>query len=159
MWPSLPFTLQWPHTPMGKWEFLTLHWLLDRFKVYWKEKYSNKLSMKAREGWKYVLVDCTFRTQTVSEWVLQQIIFRSSCLLLSQQVNELGSWEDLFSRVLFVGISQLMHFICDWNCYDLHFAMLEKAKAFQSSKSCNFFWRLIFLTCLLNFSHFKTRAS
>ena len=31
------------------------------------EKYSNKLSMKAREGWKYVLVDSTSRIQTVLE--------------------------------------------------------------------------------------------
>ena len=38
--------------------------------------------MKAREGRKYVLIDSTLKIQTVSEWVFQQVIFRSSYLLL-----------------------------------------------------------------------------
>ena len=46
-----------------------------------KKKYSNKLSMKAREGWKYVLVDSPFSIQTVSEWVFQQVIFWNWFLL------------------------------------------------------------------------------
>ena len=43
------------------------------------QKYSNKLSMKAHVGWKYVVFDSIFRIQTVLEWVLQQVILRSSC--------------------------------------------------------------------------------
>ena len=44
-----------------------------------EKKYSNKLSMKAREGWKHVLVDSTSRVQTVLEWVFLQVILQSSC--------------------------------------------------------------------------------
>ena len=43
------------------------------------EKYSNKLSMKALEGWKYTLVDSTSRIQIVLEWVFLQVILRNSC--------------------------------------------------------------------------------
>ena len=47
--------------------------------------------MKTREGWKEILVDSSFTIQTVSEWVFQQAIIQSSCLLLSWNVNENGS--------------------------------------------------------------------
>ena len=42
------------------------------------KKCSNELRTKALVGWKYALIDSTFRIQTVSEWVFQPVIFRSS---------------------------------------------------------------------------------
>ena len=43
------------------------------------QKCSNELSTKALLGWKQVLVERTFRIQTVLEWVLKQVILLSSC--------------------------------------------------------------------------------
>ena len=45
-------------------------------------KILNQVEYESARRIKYVLVDRTFRIQTVSEWVFQQVIFRSSCLLL-----------------------------------------------------------------------------
>ena len=50
-----------------------MKWILYRKKRQ-RKKYSNKLSTKVREGWKEILVGSTFKSQTVPEWVFQQII-------------------------------------------------------------------------------------
>ena len=56
---------------MAIWNSLSL----DHFE---KKKYSNKLSMNVLPESIYVLVDSIFKIQIVLEWVIQQVIFRSS---------------------------------------------------------------------------------
>ena len=55
------------------------YFLQTQYKPNHIKKYSNKLSMKALEGWKYTLVDSTSRIQIVLEWVFLQVILRNSC--------------------------------------------------------------------------------
>ena len=58
----------------------SLNW--SEFSLEIEGKILNQVEYESARRIKYVLVDRTFRIQTVSEWVFQQVIFRSSCLLL-----------------------------------------------------------------------------